>query len=162
MSKRGFTLIELLVVISIISFLSSIVLANLTSARAKARDAKRLQDLTQIRTALAMYYLDNGNYPSTGGGWQSFCPGYNPGGIYGLTGASGYIPNLAPTYISILPTDPKPIGTYNCYLYRSVDGSEYMFLVYGTVEGNVPVSLQRPAAPAEKDYAVYTPGAILY
>lgn len=37
MQKRGFTLIELLVVISIISLLTSIVLASLSSARDKAR-----------------------------------------------------------------------------------------------------------------------------
>jgi len=35
MKKKGFTLIELLVVVAIISLLSSVVLASLSSARAK-------------------------------------------------------------------------------------------------------------------------------
>ena len=65
MNKRGFTLIELLVVISIISLLSSVVLSSLSSARMKARDARRMQDLIQIRNALEMYRLDNGTYPDT-------------------------------------------------------------------------------------------------
>ena len=60
----GFTLIELLVVIAIISLLSSIVLASLSQARAKARDSKRVQDLIQLRNALELYALDNnGLYP---------------------------------------------------------------------------------------------------
>lgn len=61
--KKGFTLIELLVVISIISLLSSVVLSSLNSARIKARDVRRMQDLGQIRRALELYYDDNGRYP---------------------------------------------------------------------------------------------------
>jgi len=62
----GFTLIELLVVISIIGLLSSIVLASLSTARAKARDARRLQDIHTLLTALNMYQNDhNGDYPPT-------------------------------------------------------------------------------------------------
>lgn len=53
---QGFTLIELLVVIAIIGLLSSVVLVSLNSARMKARDARRIVDLKQIRLALEMYY----------------------------------------------------------------------------------------------------------
>lgn len=59
----GFTLIELLVVISIISLLSSIVLASLRTARVKARDVKRIEDLQQIKTALELYFNDHNFYP---------------------------------------------------------------------------------------------------
>lgn len=71
----GFTLIELLVVIAIISLLSSVVLASLNSTRKKARDARRLSDMKQIQTALALYYDVNNNYPNSDfqgcGGWDS-------------------------------------------------------------------------------------------
>jgi prepilin-type N-terminal cleavage/methylation domain-containing protein len=61
--KKGFTLIELLVVIAIIAMLSSVVLAALSSARMKARDARRKADLTQIQIALNLYYDAYGVYP---------------------------------------------------------------------------------------------------
>ncbi len=61
-NTKGFTLIELLVVISIIGVLASIVLASLNSARVKARDARRIADLDQIKTALNFYY-DSNNRP---------------------------------------------------------------------------------------------------
>src|SRR3990167_526198 len=53
--SRGFTLIELLVVITIIGLLASVVLARLSSARAKARDARRYSDLLQLQLALELY-----------------------------------------------------------------------------------------------------------
>ncbi len=53
-------MIELLVVIAIIGVLATLLLLQLGSARAKARDAKRISDTTQIRTALEQYFDDNG------------------------------------------------------------------------------------------------------
>jgi type II secretion system protein G len=160
--QKGFTLIELLVVIAVIGILASVVLASLNSARGKGRDAKRLSDLKQVQTALELYYSTNGSYPSTSGSWRSgspSCTTYNPGGTtYTTTGASGYISNLAPTYIPVLPLDPKPIGTEQCYLYNS-NGTDYMFLIYQTVEGRLIDSLLRPAALTQNNYTVYTPGA---
>jgi len=64
-NKKGFTLIELLVVVAIIGLLSTLSILALNTARARARDAKRVADVKQIQTALEMYYNDAGVYPST-------------------------------------------------------------------------------------------------
>ena len=61
--KKGFTLIELLVVISIISLLTSIVLASINTARRKARDTARIRVAQELQKALALYFSDYGYYP---------------------------------------------------------------------------------------------------
>lgn len=63
MKSKGFTLIELLVVIAIIGLLASVVVASLSSAQSKARDARRMQDIDALRKALVLYSSDNAAYP---------------------------------------------------------------------------------------------------
>lgn len=60
--KLAFTLVELLVVVSIISLLTSIVLAALTAARNKGSDAAIKSNLLTIRTQAGLYYTNNNSY----------------------------------------------------------------------------------------------------
>jgi len=62
-NKRGFTLIELLVVVAILGLLATIVAVSLTSARARARDARRVSDVRQLELALELYYAAHEEYP---------------------------------------------------------------------------------------------------
>lgn len=64
-SSKGFTLLELLVVIGIIGLLASILVLNLTSARRRARDTKRVADVRNLQTAAEDYFGKNGRYPVT-------------------------------------------------------------------------------------------------
>lgn len=163
--NSGFTLIELLVVVAIIGILSSVVMASLNTARAKARDVRRMADLKQIQTALELYYDTSKVYPSTGGSWRGNCAGY---GGFPNTGAGAWIPNLAPANISVLPTDPKPNGTHGCYLYRSDTGAEYKLLAHQTMEAGCPPmpanhGMYDPArSPSQCTIGLYTPGAVGY
>ena len=116
MRQKGFTLIELLVVISIIGLLSSIVLTSVNSARAKARDARRIADLNQIRTALEFYFDANGFYPQSDCGWDcnEYRRSYTNGWDALATDLSPYLPTL--------PKDPLNSGSCppwnaGCYTY---------------------------------------------
>jgi prepilin-type N-terminal cleavage/methylation domain-containing protein len=60
--KKGFTLIELLVVIAIISLLTSVALASLGQARARAADANIKSTLNSIKTEAEIYYSNNNNF----------------------------------------------------------------------------------------------------
>lgn len=64
-SSKGFTLLELLVVIGIIGLLASILVLNLTSARRRARDTKRVADVRNLQTAAEDYFGKLGKYPVT-------------------------------------------------------------------------------------------------
>jgi prepilin-type N-terminal cleavage/methylation domain-containing protein len=61
-SRHGFTLIELLVVMSIISLLSSVVLATLNTARLKALDAKVIAQLVNVGKQAEIFQLLTGGY----------------------------------------------------------------------------------------------------
>jgi len=62
--SAGFTLIELLVVISIISLLSSVVLASINGVRESARESRVQADLQQIRLAIEQLKSDTGLLPN--------------------------------------------------------------------------------------------------
>lgn len=53
---RGFTLIELLVVVAIVSLLTAIIIASLTSAKNKALDKAIVANMLTIRNQAQLYY----------------------------------------------------------------------------------------------------------
>ncbi|MDP0507021.1 MAG: prepilin-type N-terminal cleavage/methylation domain-containing protein [Fusobacterium sp. JB019] len=60
MKNEGFSLVETLVVIAIIGIMSSIMTPKISIYLAKAKDTKVISDLSMLRTASQMYYLDEG------------------------------------------------------------------------------------------------------
>ncbi len=124
-TKKGFTLIELLVVIAIIGILSSVVLASLSTARQKSRDAKRISDIGQVQLALELFFDRVQSYPSTtpsicGAGGGAAC---SPTTATPANGIDGAIVGLADTKQAFLPKTPVPAGgggTAVSYYYRGV------------------------------------------
>ena len=107
MKKQAFTLIELLIVITIIAILASVVfiaLDPLTRLRT-ARDTTRVEQMNEIKQAMALYLVDNGHYPIE------------------VQWASGSItsPTLGTTYLATIPKAPTPDG--DC----TVDQNNYSY-----------------------------------
>ena len=69
--EKGFTLIELMVVIVILGILAGLIVPRIMGRPDEARRAKARIQIESIETALKLYKLDNGNYPTTEQGLQA-------------------------------------------------------------------------------------------
>ncbi len=64
-SDRGFTIIELMVVIVILGILAAIVAPRIIGRADEAKVTEARVQIQNLETALKLYRLDNGRYPST-------------------------------------------------------------------------------------------------
>ena len=69
--ERGFTLIELMVVIVILGILAGLIIPRIMGRPDEARRAKARIQIESLETALKLYRLDNGSYPTTEQGLQA-------------------------------------------------------------------------------------------
>ncbi|OGY42214.1 MAG: hypothetical protein A2Y67_01715 [Candidatus Buchananbacteria bacterium RBG_13_39_9] len=112
--QGGFSLIELLIVIVVIILLGTISVIALNNQRAKARDAQRISDIREIRTALELYRSDSGEYPIVANpiilgakDFEKLC----------TKAQGGFVSDQATCeansiYMSFIPQDPLPGGKY--------------------------------------------------
>jgi len=109
MSREGFTLVELLVGVTIISIIAGIALVSFRGARSVARDSQRKAEAEEIRSALEVYRVDNGDYPLTAEGLgELITPGY----------MEEIIDPLSPTYSYNYESDGT---TYNLCAYLEAE-----------------------------------------
>lgn len=95
---QGFSLIEILVVVVIISILAAVVVPRIMDEPDRARVVRAEQDIRALVTALNLYRLDNGSYPSTQQGLKALVerPQGEPQATQWKSGG----------YIDQLPLDP--------------------------------------------------------
>ena len=126
LNNLGFTLIELLVVISIIGFLATASMVVFNNVRKKARDGKRMSDISQFQTALELYYDENNSYPNISQSADHInCENRFPT-------LDTYLGPFMPT----IPHDPLgppsvPWGSRYCYYYNvKKNGQGYVIMAY--------------------------------
>ncbi len=117
-SERGFTLVEMLVVITIIALIMSLVGPRVLTFLGESKvKAARIQ-IQSIETALDLYALDTGHFPSSSDGLDALMQ--RPGGVTSWNGP--YLKGNA------VPNDPwgRP------YIYRSPgEHGSYDIVSYG-------------------------------
>ena len=95
-NQRGFSLIEIMVVVVILGILAALVVPKIINRPDEARVVKAKQDVMTIQSALDLYKLDNGSYPTTDQGIQALVQRPN----------SGPVPNNWQSYLKSVPKDP--------------------------------------------------------
>lgn len=119
---QGFTLIELMVVIAIIAILASIVAPRMGARTENAKRAAARAAILHFKTALTMFRMDTGEYPTTRQGPEALVK--RPSGYDGKYQEGGY-----------LDSDSVPLDPWrNPYVYLSPginDPSGYDLESYG-------------------------------
>jgi general secretion pathway protein G len=107
--ERGFTLIELMVVIVILGILAGLIVPRIMGRPDEARQAKARIQIESMETALKLYKLDNGSYPTTEQGLQALVEAPEVGELARSWREGGYLEK------GKIPKDPWN----NEYIYLS-------------------------------------------
>lgn len=110
--SEGFTLIELMVVIVILGILAGLIVPRIMGRPDEARQTKAVIQIESLETALKLYKLDNGSYPSTEQGMQALVEPPEVGILPGNWREGGYLEK------GTMPKDPW--------------NNEYIYLCPGT------------------------------
>jgi general secretion pathway protein G len=117
LSQSGFTLVELMIVLFILGLLTALVAPRLMGRVGKAKQKTAQTQIHMLSTALELYYLDVGRYPSEEEGLKALSQ--KPGNLSGWGG---------PYLEKEVPKDPWG----NDYIYKIPgENSPYDIISYG-------------------------------
>lgn len=113
--QTGFTLIEVMVVVVILGILAAFVVPQVLSRPDEAKRVKAQQDVIRIESALDMYRLDNGSYPTQGQGLDALVKRPSTPPVPQHYASNGYLRRL--------PADPwgHPYQYRNPGLHGDID-----------------------------------------
>jgi len=121
-SERGFTLIEIMVVIIILGILASYVAVKVTGRAEQAQRTQARVQIETLETALELYKLDNGSYPTTEQGLEALVESPTVGRLPRKWREGGYLEK------SYVPKDPW--GNDYVYLSPGLHG-DFDIMSYG-------------------------------
>ncbi len=158
----GFTLIELTISIAIIGILSTIIIVSLNSARQKSRDAKRVRNIEEIRTAIELYIAGHGNAPDLGDSNCSVVDNNDPYIYYSSCHTNDFNGTSHPwsdfesqiqPYMKTVPKDPCGLACYDPsgnYKYRGY--FTYTYQAPGTL---APINNPPTTTITSSSYRIY-------
>jgi general secretion pathway protein G len=127
LEDQGFTLIELMVVIVILGILAGLIVPRIMGRPEEARRTKARIQIESIETALQLYKLDNGVYPTTEQGLQALVEAPTVGQLPRAWRDGGYLSK------GTLPKDPW--GNDYVYLSPGVNDEEGFDLMSYAADG---------------------------
>jgi general secretion pathway protein G len=122
LNAHGFTLIELMVVIVILGILAGLIIPRIMGRPEEARRMKARVQMESMETALRLYKLDNGIYPTTEQGLQALIEAPTVGELPRAWRKGGYLEKGS------LPKDPW--GNEYIYLSPGLHG-DFDLVSYG-------------------------------
>jgi general secretion pathway protein G len=121
-NNKGFTLLEIIVVVFILSLLAAIVAPKIMGRTDEARITQAKVQIKGFETALKLYKLDNGSYPSTEQGLDALVEKPTVGDIPEKYREGGYLEQKK------IPLDPW--GNPYVYISPGIQG-DFDIISYG-------------------------------
>ena len=132
-TQKGFTIVELLIVIVVIGILAAITVVAYSGIQQRARDTVRKSDLAQLKKAILLYSVDNGDYVEAGCGGNGVGWGWLPSDYDGAGPFKSINTCLTDgKYLSKVLTDPSGLSscsglTCRAYMKASCAGGTYLY-----------------------------------
>jgi general secretion pathway protein G len=120
--RKGFTLIELMIVIVIIGILATLLIPRIMERPEEARRIKAKMDIKTIESALKLYKIDSGTYPTTEQGLEALVKKPDTSPVPKKWNDKGYLEGNVPN---------DPWGNPFYYTSPGSDGRDFEIISYG-------------------------------